>query len=265
MPFDVTINAGASFNGAFNLVGNTQTWTPSGVGSNVNGETIQAFLNAGNDVVIRTADGGGAEPGNIIYDFNTHVVHGNATLRLEADNSITLASNIFGPNLSLALSGLTALTPGGVAGIQVKALNMNLVTGCTIGNPPGLTVASVNGATDGSTVQFLNNIQAGTHFFNGVDLSYYLAAQAAPNATEAVDKGATASASSSSTAPSTASTSTTAAANQTTATASQSAASNTAAPVTTAFNASTSAAASKTDKDKLDKDKHDSSASKPKK
>ncbi len=146
-PRNVTIVAGANANGAFDG-GSPNTFTPSGDDALVNRDIIQASLDAGTSVTIRTS-GGGSQAGNITVDATiTKSAGGDATLSLLADGSIIV-------NQAIAVGG-------GPGALDVFMGSANTVT-------LNAVIGSLNGGTLSGTAT-VANVNGGGLIQNGVDV-----------------------------------------------------------------------------------------------
>ncbi|MEQ9461396.1 MAG: filamentous hemagglutinin N-terminal domain-containing protein [Phycisphaeraceae bacterium] len=165
-PFDVTISAGASANGAFTL----GTWDPSATGSNVDVADIVGLLNAGTSVTIETTTGGGGENGDVTLsaDLIPNLAGGEATFIINAAGGITISNVITASgdqlNVDFNAGGAVAVnanitTNGG----DFTSDGTTFTSTATINAGAGLVTINHSGAVDlGSITGGATNVIAGT-------------------------------------------------------------------------------------------------------
>ncbi|MEQ9454200.1 MAG: filamentous hemagglutinin N-terminal domain-containing protein [Phycisphaeraceae bacterium] len=165
-PFDVTISAGASANGAFTL----GTWDPSATGSNVDVADIVGLLNAGTSVTIETTTGGGGENGDVTLsaDLLPNLAGGEATFIINAAGGITISNVITASgdqlNIDFNAGGAVAVnanitTNGG----DFTSDGTTFTSTATINAGAGLVTINHSGAVDlGSITGGETNVTAGT-------------------------------------------------------------------------------------------------------
>ena len=99
------------------------TFTPTATGSQVAPASITAVLGAGNNVIVDTVNGGGAEPGDItvIEDIVVALNSGNASLTFNAANNVIVSGDIDASgganNLAVILNPDNEAPAGGIATI----------------------------------------------------------------------------------------------------------------------------------------------------
>ncbi|ECT1023800.1 filamentous hemagglutinin, partial [Salmonella enterica] len=187
-PFDITIDNGTTdVNAPESPSG---MWIPNGTGSSVGAGTIEARLNGGTNVTIKTASStsGANQQGNITVNSSiNHTANNNVSLTLEADGNINITNhnitstsgkldvNLLGAgsnNASITLNNATVSTNGGnitlgqlnAGETNTKKLSLNLSNNATLnasaasGTAGDITLTANNGVTLNGSTMAGNNI-----------------------------------------------------------------------------------------------------------
>lgn len=181
-PYNIEIVSGVVGNNSTNTGTNPINFTATGTTSQIGAGTINTILNGGTSVVVDTTSAIGTDVGNItISSAITKTAGGNATLTLQADNSIFVNAGISSSTGNLNVSMLAnQATPGsGSGGVSLAApINTNGGT-LSISNANSVSITGAVTAAGGANIASrtgttinnggsLNSGAAGAFFTGGV-------------------------------------------------------------------------------------------------